>query len=114
MANKKLVQFIKEARAKGYEDFQLRQILLKNKWPQNVVDTAFDSLKPKFKFKNRVELFISNEVLNKLQHRANKNMFTMSEQIEDILRRSTINQKPSSTNSEKLEDNFIKFFSRKG
>ncbi len=113
MVNKRVVQFIKESREKGYEDFQLRDILAKNKWPQDEIESAFETLKPKFKFKNKVEIFLSNEILNKLQKRADKNMFTITEQIEDILRRSISSQKTNTIKPEKLDDKFILYFSRK-
>ena len=114
MPNKKLIIFIKEARKKGYDDFQIREPLLKHGWPLNEVESAFNYLKPKYKYKNKVSMFLDSEILKKLQKRADKNLFTLSEQIEDILRRSVLSQRNSiSKNPEKLDDKFIAFFSRK-
>ena len=113
MANKKLVDFIKEARKRGFDDFQIRNPLLKHGWPAQEVEEAFYFLKPKPKYKNRLILFLDSDVLNKLQKRADKNLFTLSEQIEDILRRSVISQLKKTAKPEKLDDKFLYFFSRK-
>ena len=113
MVNKKLVNFIKEARSRGYDDYQIRNPLIKHGWSLDEIDKAFLFLKPKYKFKNKVNIFLDNEILKKLEKRAKKNLFTLSEQIEDILRRSVLSQKKSQT-QEKLDDKFLSFFSRRG
>ena len=69
-------------------------------------------MQPKFKIKNQVCIFLSNEILETLDKRAKKNMMTLPEQIEDILRRSSI-RKASATTQEKLDDMLIACFSRK-
>ena len=112
MPNKSLIKFIKEARKRGYDDYQIREPLLKHGWPLDELEKAFNYLKPKYKYKNRILIFLDSDVLKKLEKRAEKNMFTLSEQIEDILRRSVLSQKKS-TQEEKLDDKFIAFFSRK-
>lgn len=108
----KLEKFICEAREKGYGDNQIKEILLKHNWPKKEIETAFAYLSKKYIHKNQITLFLSPEVLSKLQKRADKNSFTLTEQIEDILRRSTLTNKKSSQ-TEKLEDKFISYFSRK-
>ncbi|MEK6860839.1 MAG: hypothetical protein AABY07_02605 [Nanoarchaeota archaeon] len=113
MPNKELVKFIKESRKRGYDDYQIREPLLKHGWPLNEIETAFAYLKPKYKYKNKISLFLDSEILKKLEKRANKNLFTLSEQIEDILRRSVLSQSLKSAKPEKLDDKFISFFSRR-
>ena len=71
-------------------------------------------LKPKYKFKNKVCIFLDNEILSMIEKRAKKNMFTVSEQIEDILRRSCISMKNKKVlYDEKLDDSLVSIFSRR-
>lgn len=109
--NKILIKFIKQARKKGFSDHEIRQEMLKKNYPVQEIERAFLSLEPKPKYKNQITLFLSNDIVNKLQKRAKKNLFTLSEQIEDILRRSCIN-KASSPKSEKIDDKLLLAFSR--
>jgi hypothetical protein len=114
MANKELIKFIVEARKRGFGDYQIREALINHGWPVQEVEKAFVSLTPKYKFKNQVVLFLDNELLALLEKRAKKNIFTISEQIEDILRRSCINQsKKKSPYDAKLDDVLVSVFSRK-
>jgi hypothetical protein len=114
MPNKKLVDFIKESRRRGYGDIDIRRALLNYGWPLPQVESAFNFLIPKYTNKNQVTLFLSDELMNILEKRAKKNMFTISEQIEDILRRSTINQsKKKSPYDSKLDDALVSIFSRR-
>lgn len=110
--NKKLKDFITESRKRGFSDLQIRNSLTNYGWPLNLVEKAFVSLNPKFKFKNQVCIFLGDELLSKLEKRANKNMFTISEQIEDILRRSCISKKKTPA-EEKLDDRLVSLFSRR-
>lgn len=107
-----LASFIKEARSKGYSDLQIRAALLEKGWALESIEKVFLQLNPKFKLKNQICIFLSQEILKKLEARARKNMFTVSEQIEDILRRSCIGIKKS-TKEEKLDDTLVALFSRK-
>src|SRR3989344_5564572 len=120
MPNPNLLKFIKEAKARGFDDFQIREPLIKKGWPAKEVEEAFLSLKPnknkkdeKFKFKNKVNLFLSTDILKVIEKRAKRNLFTISEQIEDILRRSCVRVKNDRQNREKLDDMLVSFFSRK-
>ncbi len=114
IANKQLVDFIQESRKRGFGDLEVRNALINHRWPLTEIETAFASLSPKFKFKNQVILFLDNDVLGILEKRAKKNMFTISEQIEDILRRSVLSQrKNKSIYDEKLDDTLVSVFSRK-
>ena len=113
LPNKELVNFIKESRKRGYDDYQIKDALLKHKWPLTEIEDCFVFLKPKPKFKNKVCIYLDSDVLKALDKRANKNMFTISEQIEDILRRSAINSSKMKQQSEKLDDMLVSLFSRK-
>ena len=114
MANKRLVDFIKEARKRGFGDADLRKALINHGWPLIEIENAFNYLTPKYVNKNQVTLFLSDELMSILEKRAKKNMFTVSEQIEDILRRSTVNQtKKKSYYDTKIDDALVSIFSRK-
>ncbi len=108
----KLENFIAQARNKGYDDFQIKNLLIQYHWPIIKIEKAFSNLNPKYKFKNKITIFLDKDILKKLDSRAKKNMFTISEQIEDILRRSCLNAKRTSK-PEKLDDLFVSLFSRK-
>lgn len=112
MTNQLLVKFITAARKKGFTDSEIKQEITKKGWPDNESEKAFDSLNPKFKIKNQVCIFLSNEILSSLEKRSKKNMLTLSEQVEDILRRSCISGKKK-INNEKLDDMLLTCFSRK-
>ena len=113
MLNKDLVKFIKEARKRGFDDYQIKEPLLKNGWPISDIEDAFASLKPHPKFKNKISIFLDSDILKLIEKRAKKNFFTISEQIEDILRRSAISAKKIRMQSEKLDDALVSIFSRK-
>jgi len=112
MANKELTNFIKEARKRGFDDWQIKEPLLKNNWPIEEIEKAFCALKPKYKFKNKVSLFVDSDILKIIDKRAKKNMFTISEQIEDILRRSCL-RLSTARKEEKIDDLLVSLFSRK-
>lgn len=111
MANQKLVKFVREARKKGFSDLDIREPLLKKGWPLDEIEKAFLELKPKYKFKNQVSIFLDNEILKVLEKRAKKNIFTIGEQIEDILRRSCLNIK-TGYKAPKCDDTLVEIFSR--
>ncbi len=110
--SKTLTQFIQEARKRGFSDLQIRNALIEKGWQVEKIERVFLRLNPKFKLKNQICIFLSRELIQKLEKRAKKNMFTISEQIEDILRRSCIGMKKSSK-EEKLDDTLVSLFSRK-
>jgi len=112
MTETQLLKFINEARKRGFSDRQIKIALVHNSWPEKIIEKAFDSLNPKFKSKNQVSIFISDDILAELEKRAKRNMFNLGEQIEDILRRSC-SRKTSSSKPEKIDDLFISYFSRR-
>jgi hypothetical protein len=112
MPNKQLLSFIKEARKRGFEDYQIREPLLKKGWTASEVKEAFSALKPELEDKNKVCIYLDSEILARLQRRARKNLLTLPEQVEDILRRSCLNLKPG-TSKENIDDMLITLFSRR-
>jgi hypothetical protein len=120
MVSTALLEFIKEARRRGFDDYQIRDPLLKKDWPAAEVDEAFYILREKAKkisnlgTKTKIEIYLDNQVLKMLERRAKRNLFSLNEQIEDILRRScsTI-KKNHNLADEKLDDSFITIFSRR-
>ncbi|MEK6847371.1 MAG: hypothetical protein AABY16_04360 [Nanoarchaeota archaeon] len=113
MADIRLVNFVREARRRGFGDDKIKGALLSNSWHVRDINNAFHEIKSEVKSKNSITIWLDTEVLDKLQKRAKKNMFTLPEQIEDILRRSVINAKSSSSPKEKLDDMLVGLFSRK-
>lgn len=119
MANQGLINFIKEARKRGFDDYEIRAPLLKQGWSVLDVEEAFFSLKSTKKqahisFKNKVVIYLDNDLLKILEKRAKKNLLTLPEQIEDILRRSSLNIKAkSSTKQDNIDDLLLKIFSRR-
>jgi hypothetical protein len=121
------IGFIKESRKRGFEDQTIRNALIKKGWPENEIELAFNTLDKtkkdsyfkekgveKQELKNEITLFLDDELMEALEKRAKKNMFTISEQIEDILRRSTLNLKGKKSGpGEKLDDTLVGIFSRK-
>jgi DNA-binding transcriptional MerR regulator len=110
--NKQLIEFIVEARKRGFSDEEIRKALFEKSWPNKIIEEALDFLNPKYKIKNQVCIWLSNEVLKELDARAKKNLHTLPEQIEDILRRSCVNKKRT-PKEEKLDDLLVGMFSRK-
>jgi hypothetical protein len=115
MANKDLIKFIKEARKRGFDDYEIREPLLKKGWSSLDIEKAFEKLNPKpdYKCKNQVTLFLDSKLMALIEKRAKKNMLKVNEQIEDILRRSCVNQKSKTKTPEKIDDLLVSIFSRK-
>ena len=114
-ADQKLIEFILEARNRGFDDVQIKEHLYKNNWPQSLIEKAFSKVSEnlKFKYKNRVNIYLDNQLLKLIEKRAKKNFFTVPEQIQDILRRSCIMQKTQTTQEEKIDDLLVSIFSSK-
>lgn len=108
----KLVAFVRKAKAMGYEDYDIRKALLKYGWVKKDINEAFVLVRGEKEHKNIVHIHLNDDILKKLEKRADKNMLNLHEQIEDILRRSVLNLKKNSA-EEKVDDKFITFFSRK-
>ncbi len=129
-ANPELIKFILEARRRGFDDWQIREPLLKHDWPENEVEKAFceirqeeeKKLKKKettkenkivYVYKNSMTIHLDNEIMKIIEKRAKKNMLGAKEQVEDIVRRSCVNTKKNSAIKDEVDDLFLKLFSRK-
>ena len=113
MVNNDLLRFIREARRRGFSDEKIKEALLGNGWSQSELAIAFGAIKSEYHTKHSVSIWLDDEVLGKLEKRARKNLMTLPEQIEDILRRSVVNTKKTIA-QEKLDDMLVGLFSRKG
>lgn len=129
MKIQKYIQFIKECRERGFGDDIIRNTLISKGWPINDINIAFNQANAikglnqkdeykretgKYNPKNQITIFLEDDLLKLLDKRAKKCMFTIPELVEDILRRSTINQKSKkSPYDAKLDDKLVGLFSRK-
>lgn len=113
MVNSNLLDFMRESRRRGFSDDKVREALLSNGWPINEINKGFHALNMENPTKNSLTIWLDTEVMLKLQKRAKKNLLTLPEQIEDILRRSVINATGISKEKEKLDDLLVGLFSRK-
>jgi hypothetical protein len=117
---KVLTNFIREAKKRGFQDYEIRKPLLEKGWPEDEINSVFVSLNKgksrteKESCKDKVIIYLEPKVLTILQKRAKKNLFSLSEQVEDILRRSCMNKFNNKSNkNENLDDLLISIFSRK-
>lgn len=61
----------------------------------------------------RISIDLDEDIKKVLEKRAKTNLFTLREQIEDILRRSAVNQaKKKSPYDPKIDDKLVSLFSR--
>ncbi len=120
--NQDLVNFILKARRAGYSDALITKLLISNNWPKDLVKEGFldidkqsNKIKTKQKMGSKVKTFayLDKNVVKSLEARAKKNLFTLPEQIEDILRRSVVGQRKGGQFYDKVDDPFIGIFSRK-
>lgn len=113
--NKDLIRFIKEARKRGFDDYDIRTPLIKQGWPKDEIGSAFGSLKEKSFSGAKIQLKINldKRVYKILDIRARKNLLSVEEQVEDIVRRSASLSQSKKPKSEKLDDLLVGIFSRK-
>jgi len=117
--NSKLVKFIIEARKRGFDDYQIREPLIKKGWPAASVEAAFNIItekeNKKSKPRNAFTIYLDEDIVEMIEKRAKKNMMDFNEQVQDILRRSCLSMKNQKkiTEEKGLDDKFITLFSRK-
>lgn len=123
--NKELIVFIKKARDRGFDDIEIKSALLEKGWPQRTIDESFLEIYKEEKdnidkkgmnesYKNQIIFYLDNELLKMIEKRAKKNLMTVPEQIEDIIRRSCIRSKTiKNYGNEKIDDLLINVFSRR-
>ena len=112
MVNTDLLQFVRESRRRGFGFDRIKEALLSNGWPLSEINPVFEIVESEIHTKHNISVSLDDGVLRLLEKRAKKNMMTLPEQIEDILRRSVINSK-GTTAKEKLDDMLVGLFSRK-
>ncbi len=112
MANPDLVRFILEAQKRGFSDTKIKEALLSNHWPENEINEGFEAVREKTHYKKSMTIWLDKDIIKILEKRAKKNMLNLPEQVEDIIRRSVANQKPTQK-KEKLDDMLVGLFSRK-
>ncbi len=113
MINQDLLNFMRESRRRGFSDDKISEALLSKGWLAKEVTKGLHALNKDNPSKNSLTIWLDTEVMLKLQKRAKKNLMTLPEQIEDILRRSVINATGISKEREKLDDMLVGLFSRK-
>ncbi|MDD5700280.1 MAG: hypothetical protein PHH00_03790 [Candidatus Nanoarchaeia archaeon] len=113
MVNKELGEFIKEARRRGFSDMEIKEPLLAKGWNPGEVERALASLGGGLGYKNKVCFYMDSEVYAVIKKRAKKNLLTVEEQVEDIVRRSAVNAGGIKREEEKLDDLLVSVFSRK-
>ncbi|HUW43407.1 MAG TPA: hypothetical protein VMV95_00380 [Bacillota bacterium] len=59
-----------------------------------------------------ITINIDEDVKKILEKRAKKNLFSLKEQIQDILRRSAVNYKTGTPTTIKVDDRLVEVFSR--
>jgi len=124
MKVERYAEFIRECRKRGFQDVAIKASLLEKGWPVQEIDNAFhyvnmkdEEKEQKYKrqsFGSSITIFLDDELRKMLVKRAKKNMLNLPDQIEDILRRSTLGQKgKKSIYDPKIDDKLVSIFSRK-
>lgn len=113
MASQQLIAFITEARKRGFSDGDIRKPLFEQGWSAVDITQAFAAAKNVPRNRNQVCIYLDSAVLHVLEKRAKKNMLSLPEQIEDIVRRSAANSRKGAPKPEKLDDLLVTVFSRK-
>lgn len=63
--------------------------------------------------KKTITIQLEKEAIDELEKRAKKELLSLSDLIEEILRRSVLSYKGTSSTEDKVDDKFISYFSRK-
>ena len=115
MINSDLIRFIKEARKRGFEDYEIRIPLVKEGWPKSDIELAFKEIDKKQYSGGKIRLVINlnNKIYSVINKRAKKNLLSVEEQIEDIVRHSASTTKIRKPGNEKIDDLLVAIFSRK-
>lgn len=112
MVNAQLLEFIKEARKRGFDNHEIKQALKGEGWSEDEIEHGFEHALEK-RAKNQISIYLDDSVLTAIEKRAKRNMLSVSAQIEDIVRRSAVNAQSKPVKPEKLDDLLVAIFSRK-
>lgn len=113
MPDQDLLKFIREARKRSFSLEEIRAPLLKQGWPIEEIEKAFLTLKLKSEKKISITISLPQSVINIIEKRSKKNLLSIEEQIEDIVRRSAVTGKARTTHSDNIDDLLVSIFSRK-
>ena len=107
-----LIKYIVEARKRGFSDIKIKAPLYEKGWLEKDVEKAFNSLKVENRI--NVEITLPESIVKIVEKRAKKNMLSLEEQIEDIVRRSAVNAlNKKVVGPEKIDDLLVSIFSRR-
>ncbi|MCX8159091.1 MAG: hypothetical protein N3D20_02265 [Candidatus Pacearchaeota archaeon] len=113
MVEEKVIEFVRECRRRGFSNEQIKDKLIEGGWSFKEIDEAINFVK-KTTQKIRLCIGIDEEVAKMLIRRAKRNMMSVEEQAEDILRRSCVSMRKKPLTEEKIVGNhFISIFSRR-
>lgn len=113
MVDKRVIDFIRESRRRGFDDPAIAQRLSEAGWSINEIDAAFNAVK-KTTQKVRLCINIDEDVAKMLARRAKRNLMSIEEQAEDILRRSCVGMRKKPLGEEKMIGNgLVSIFSRR-
>lgn len=112
MITPELLKFVEEARKRGFNDEEISKPLIKEGWKKEDVSEAL-RIVPIYKYKEKVTIYLDSSIMKIVKQRAKKNFLTIEEQIEDIIRRSSINLRKMSKPPEKIDDLLVSIFSRR-
>ena len=122
-ADPRLVEFILEAKKEGYDEYHIRQPLLEKGWASEEIDNAFFlANKPNIKKsgvktgsgKTKIDIYLDSEIIKTIERKAKRNLLSVPEQIEDIVRRSVVRSKFfKPLQPEKIDDLLVAIFSRR-
>ena len=95
-------------------------------WTEEEINSAFSlanldrnkKLKEKEEYKegvkSKIEIYLDYEIIKNIEKRAKRNMLSLPEQIEDIIRRSCVRSKSiKPLQPEKIDDLLVSVFSRR-
>ena len=107
-----LIKYIIEARKRGFSDNDIKTPLYEKGWLKEDVEKAFNSLKKENRI--NIEITLPENIVKIVEKRAKKNMLSLEEQIEDIVRRSAVNAlNKKAVGPENIDDLLISIFSRR-
>ena len=112
VADQKLIDFIIEVKRRGYNNSEVIPQLTERGWSIREINAALKSISTTKK--EKVEIYLNENIIDIVKKRARKNLLSLPEQIEDIVRRSCVNTKINKSKAnEKLDDLLVGIFSRR-
>ena len=115
MVEKVLIDFIIEAKNRGFKESEIRAPLLQKGWSKIQIQNAFDYVKERYspKHKDRITIFLDHQVLQIIKKRAKRNLLSIEEQIENIVHKSALAGKKLKAPEQNIDDLLVSIFSRR-